>query len=121
MHNPTIFLDIDGTLLKHRGDLRELMIREPEVLKGVYAKLNEWEAMGCRIILTTGRKESQRAITIQQLDKCGIFYDQLIMGIGGGPRYIINDRKGDGSDTCFAINVDRNAGLENVTLDSQTE
>lgn len=116
MHNPTIFLDIDGVLFKHSGNLHQLMLKEPEVLNGVYAKLNELEKMGCRIILTTGRKESQRNLTIKQLDKYGIFYDQLIMGIGGGPRYLINDRKHDGTDTCFAININRDYGLLDVEI-----
>ena len=46
-----------------------------------------------------------------------IFYDKLVMGIGGGDRVLINDRKPDSSrDTVYSINLDRNAGVENVEL-----
>lgn len=114
MRAGTIFLDIDGTLLKHQGSLTLLMTEPPQIISGVIDKLNEWEGRGFNIVLTTGRKESQRALTERQLENLGIFYDQLIMGIGGGPRYLINDKKPDGKETAFAFNVKRNGGLEDV-------
>lgn len=116
MHNPTIFLDIDGTLLQHQGNLSLLMVNDPLLIKGTIDKLNEWEKIGCKIVLTTGRKESQRSLTVQQLEKLGIFYDLLIMGLGGGPRYLINDKKGDGTDTAFAINLIRNYGISEIKI-----
>jgi len=36
--------------------------------------------------------------------------------LGGGPRYLINDKKPNGRLTAFAINVDRNKGLSNVNI-----
>ena len=116
MHPPTIFLDIDGTILKYQKDLLGLMKNTPEVLAGVHEKLAEWESMGCRVVLTTGRKESQRALTIKHLEQCGIFYDMLIMGIGGGPRILINDKKPNGQLTAFSINVGRNGGLKDINI-----
>lgn len=116
MRAGTIFLDIDGTLLKHQGSLTNLMKVEPEVLPNVIEKLNEWEGRGFNIVLTTGRKESQRKLTEFQLEQAGIFYDQLIMGIGGGPRYLINDKQPDGGATAYAINLDRNKGLGVVKI-----
>lgn len=111
----TIILDIDGTLLRHFGTLADQMTEEPELLPGVAAKLHEWEKLGCRFILLTGRKESMRSITVRQLEAMGIVYDQLVMGIGGGKRVLINDFK-ENSDlpTAIAINVIRNEGLEHV-------
>jgi len=67
--------------------------------------------------LTTGRKESCREATEKQLQRAGIFYNQLIMGFGGGDRIIINDRKPNSDkDTVFAVNIDRNKGIKDVKL-----
>lgn len=117
MHNPTIFLDIDGTILNHVGSPFDIMKGEQRVLDGVVDKLNEWEGKGYKIILTTGRKESMRRVTESVLDRCGIFYDVLIMGLGGGPRYLINDEKPDGRLTAHAINVKRDGGLSHVIIE----
>lgn len=116
MHNPTIFLDIDGTILNHVGSPFDIMAGKQYLLDGVKEKLNEWEGKGYKIILTTGRKESMRRITEQVLDRCGVFYDILIMGLGGGPRYLINDEKPDGRKAAFAINVPRDGGLAHIHI-----
>ena len=79
-------------------------------------KLTEWDLKGYRIILTTGRKESLRMATENQLNDLGIFYDILIMGIGGGDRILINDKKSDGRITAFAICPDRNTGIKDVNI-----
>jgi hypothetical protein len=66
--------------------------------------------------LTTGRKESLRKVTEQQLTEAGIFYNYLIMGIGGGTRYLINDNKPEGTESAFAINLERNKGVNDIIL-----
>ena len=113
----TIICDIDGTLVKHG---MPSVVATPkykmELLPGTLAKLEEWEAKGYRIILLTGRKESMRRVTEKQLRDVGIFYDQLIMGVGGGVRYVVNDTKPNGSQSAFAINVERNKGIENINI-----
>ncbi len=116
MQNPTIFLDIDGTLLKHRQSLKGILCSQVTKLDGTDEKLKEWESEGCKIILTTGRPESMRNFTEKELTSLGIYWDQLIMGIGGGPRYIVNDRKSNGTDTAFAINLDRNNGIGEISV-----
>ena len=113
----TLFIDIDGTLIKHTGNLTNEILMEPEILPNVIEKLNEWDGRGFKIILTTGRKESMRKITEEQLSKVGIFYDQLVMGITRGERIIINDKKpGNDMVTVRAIEVNRNKGLGSVEL-----
>lgn len=113
----TIICDIDGTLVKHGTPSAVATPKHKmEILPGTLTKLEEWEAKGCRIILLTGRKESMRKITEKQLRDVGIFYDQLIMGVGGGARYLINDTKPNGSQAAFAINVERNVGIEGIDL-----
>lgn len=114
----TIFCDIDGTLVKHNSPT---VTGDPnlqlEVLPGTIEKLLEWDRNGYNIILVTGRRESQREATEQQLRRVGIFYDKLIMGIGGGKRIVINDKKPDlDHETCQAISLTRNQGIKNVEL-----
>jgi len=113
----TIFCDIDGTLLHHHGDLHKQISKEPILLKGAREKLIEWDRKGYNITLVNGRRESCRRKTEAQMQKTGIFYDKRVLGIGGGDRVLINDRKPDSSrDTVYSINLDRNAGVENVEL-----
>ena len=113
----TLFLDIDGCLIKHNGNLSTQILSEPELLTGTLEKLNEWEADGHRIILTTGRKESMRKYTEEQLLKLGIFYDQLVMGLNRGERIVINDSKPNNDMvTASAVQIERNVGIKNIKL-----
>ena len=58
-----------------------------------------------------------RKVTEKQLWKAGIIYDQLIMGIGGGQRYLINDLKpGRDYDTAISINVERDTGIGDIEI-----
>ena len=114
----TIFCDIDGTLIEHRP-LEESAKGDyvPKLLTGTLEKIREWDMKGYNIILTTGRRESSRRATEKQLASLGIFFDHLIMGIGGGDRVLINDRKpGSEKDTCFSYNIDRNNGISDIDI-----
>ena len=109
----TIFCDIDGTLVVHRPPVETT---KPDCrlrpLEGTIETLLEWDKKGYNIILVSGRREGARRETELQLSRLGIIYDQLIMGIGGGKRYLVNDRKPDGDeDYAVAVNLDRNKGL----------
>ena len=112
----TIFCDIDGTLVEHRKPSR-LQSEKMKLLPGTLEKLEKWDKLGYKIILTTGRKESMRKVTEKHLSECGIFYDYLIMGIGGGKRILINDRKPDSNeDYALSINIERNVGIGDVDI-----
>ncbi len=112
----TIICDIDGVLLQHRNQgLSSQLYSKP--LDGTIEKINEWDAKGYNIILITGRRESLRKKTEEQLLMYDIFYDQLIMGVGGGDRVVINDRKPNSDrDTTYAINLYRNEGVSEVKI-----
>jgi len=114
----TIFCDIDGTLVTHSKPTdSQKPTHKLNLLEGTIEKILEWDKLGYNIILTTGRKESLRKVTEQQLAEVGIIYDQLIMGIGGGKRYIINDKKPyNTEDYAFAINLERNKGIKNIEI-----
>jgi NDP-sugar pyrophosphorylase family protein len=110
----SIFIDIDGTLLKHMHTISDVYSTEAIVLPGVIEKLNEWDSQGYKVILTTARKESTRQLTEDQLRKFGIAWDFLIMGVGGR-RYIINDKLSEkGKDRAVGINVITNEGFKTV-------
>jgi len=113
----TIFIDIDGVLIRHTGNLSNQFLNEPELLPGVLDKLNKWDMDGHKIILTTGRKKSMKKKTKKQLAKLGIFYDELIMGLNRGERILINDGKADlDIITATAIQIKRNEGLTDVNI-----
>ena len=113
----TLFIDIDGCLIKHRGNMSSQVTGEAEVLPGVLDKLNEWDALEYMIILTTGRRESLRSLTEHQLWNVGIFYDQLIMGLNRGERVVINDKKPYGDMVVASgIELNRNEGIGDLEL-----
>lgn len=113
----TFLFDLDGTLLKHSGDVTNLATKFPIVLPGVLDKIRELDRKSCKIIIISGRRESTRKQTEEQLASCGIIYDQLILGAGNGIRVLVNDFKPDSIEpTAIAINVVRNKGLEDIDL-----
>ena len=114
----TIFSDIDGTLVEHVSPFESTNPNHKmKLLPGTIEKLQDWDMKGYYIILTTGRKESMRKSTEIQLAEAGIMYEQLIMGIGGGVRVLINDTKPYGDfNTAEAINLNRNEGIKNIKI-----
>ena len=120
MNNPkVIFCDIDGTLLEHTGDIVTNYANPGVPLINVRETIKQWDKLNYTIILTTGRKESVRKQTEEQLAANGIVYDKLIMGIPNGDRVLINDKKSRGvRNTAYALNVVRNAGFENIDISS---
>ena len=114
----TIFCDIDGTLVKHypptKTTSQDLTL---QLLPDTLEKLLEWDKLGYNIILVSGRRESSRLATEKQLSRLGIIYDKLVLGVGGGKRYLINDRKEyTNEDYAIAINLDRNLGIGGVKI-----
>ena len=106
-----IFCDIDGTILKHHGTTQGVIKKRPKVLNGVLERFNHWDERGYTIIIVTGRRESLREITENQLRKFGLFWDYLIMGLGPGCRLLIGDNTPDGDITNFAISLERDGGF----------
>lgn len=109
----TIICDIDGTLIRHTGDIcHQHLSDENLLLKDTLTKIREWDKKGYKIILLTGRRENTRKKTEKQLTNLGILYDQLVMGVTGGVRVLINDLKPDSEEpTAIAVNIPRNKGI----------
>lgn len=113
----TIICDIDGTIVEHmKPDKAAMPQSKMKPLPGTLQKFLEWDSKGYNIILITGRKDSLRSATEKQLADAGLFYDKLIMGVGGGYRVLINDAKEDGSETAVSINLPRNKGISDLEL-----
>ena len=56
-----------------------------------------------------------RSETEKQLKEIGLFWDQLVMGLGSGRRYVINDLEpGTKASTANAINLKRDAGIGTI-------
>ena len=119
----TLFIDIDGTLVKYMGGgHKQVMHQTHELLPGVLERMRWWEAQGHNIILTTGRRESVRERTESELQRLGIPYDTLLMGLVDGGRVVINDI-GSVGNKAFSVNLVRDAGWgdidwNNVGLDN---
>jgi len=110
----TIFCDLDGTLVEQPTDVTLLTSSDYELklLPGVKEFLHTIDSKRHHLVITTGRKESLRSATIKQLERVGIWYDQLIMGFGGSERVLINNTKWDSDeDTAHAVTVKINQGL----------
>lgn len=114
----TLFVDLDGTILKHQHTISDVYARPPELLPGVLERFNTWDSSGYRIILVTARKESTREVTALQLQQLGIAYDQLVMGVSSGQRVLINDKLNEmDTDRAISINVITDRGLTSVKWD----
>jgi dTDP-glucose pyrophosphorylase len=109
----TVFFDLDGTLVEHDASksLGSGKYGELKFLSASTAtELNRLYGTGTVIILTTARLESSRDSLESELAQNGVMYDQLIMGISGGARFLINDNKPSlpGFLTAWSINTHRN-------------
>ena len=123
---PTVFSDIDGTIWKHESDIRHSMKGTQRLLPGVFENFLKWHRQGFKIILTTGRPEFLREATETQLRELGIFYNQLVMDCGPGPRVLINDMDSKVEDTKFmakaqAVNLIRDNGMEGLEINYTQE
>lgn len=110
----TIFCDIDGTIIVHK-DFGSIGKIKPELTPNA-EKINDWVDKGHHVILTTARPENLRKVTERELTDLGLRWSRLIMGIGRGPRILINDEEPNGfGPKAMAFSIKRNSGLSSVT------
>lgn len=109
----TIFVDLDGTIVLHdkglfsdTGAFKSELVGVDEIELQILRDL--WHD-GHQIIITTARPEFERSRVTSGLSELGIKYDQLILGITGGTRYLVNDSKDSvpGFPTAIAVQVNR--------------
>ena len=109
----TVICDIDGTLLNYLHDrpLSERGKTDHVALPGTVKQMRQWEVDGCRIIIITGRRESERTRTIAELERVGIPYDMLLMGFADSGRVLINDVNSKGTVKAHAVSLPRDQGF----------
>jgi hypothetical protein len=108
----TYFVDIDGTIFVYRK-FETYETTEAQVIESTkqFLQLKKYE--GHCIILTTARPNYLRLHTEYELKVNSIPYDQLVMGIERGPRYLINDMDPNNpGERAIAINLERNGGIK---------
>ena len=114
----TWFVDIDGTIVEHRSNKEISEATHEKLLPGSKEFLQEARQRGDQIILTTARLTLHREHTERMLNDFGIPYDEIIYNLSPYERILINDIKPEGDHraremyTAYAINVERNRGLE---------
>ena len=113
--NPTFFVDIDGTLVEYRK-FTELATAVLKPITEVVDYINEQHKSGAVIIITTARPEIYRNYTINELEKIGVMYHQLVMDCGRGTRVILNDKDPENPelDRAVGINLTRNMGFSTL-------
>jgi hypothetical protein len=115
--NPTFFVDIDGTLVKYRK-FAELENSVLEPIQDVIDTINNYYEQGAHIVITSARPETYRDFTIEELNKIGISYNQLILGLGRGTRVVINDNDPENPEISrsMGVNLNRNMGWEGLDI-----
>lgn len=117
----TLFVDIDGTLVKNSSAHFPPYIGNTEPLLENIEVLRKLHSSGkFQIVLTTARPEKYREVTVMQMKSNSIPYEKLIMGLNHSKRIIINDySKSNPFKSCDSINVRRDsADLSDMLKDS---
>lgn len=88
----TLFIDLDGVLVENSGKYSTPIWGESKPIKeNVDFLRNLYDSEKVQVIITTARKSSFREITIKQLRRYNIPYDQIIFDLYHSTRFLIND------------------------------
>lgn len=106
----TLFVDIDGTLVTNSSIQFPPYVGSGEPLVDNIQHLRQlYEEGKVYIILTTSRPEMLREVTIDEMKRHNMPYDQLVMGLPHCKRVVINDfARSNTYPSCDAINIPRN-------------
>ncbi len=108
----TWIFDFDGTLVEHNGYKNG----EDKWLPGALEFLRSIPENDYIIILTARFEDWAFLKTKEFLKKYQIRYNQILFNIPQGERILFNDNKPSGLKCAYAINRDRNEGLENFSF-----
>jgi dTDP-glucose pyrophosphorylase len=105
----TIFCDIDGVIVETSSSYMKPYLGTTDGIEDNIKVINElYNAPRAMVIMTTARPESSRELTEQQLERVGLKYDKLIMGLPHAKRIVINDFAASNIyPSCSAINLHR--------------
>jgi hypothetical protein len=111
----SLFIDLDGTIFAHDsgGGVGKFSYQQMPSLvsEGIPEWLQTAKAAGYSIIITSARNEKSRDLLVDQLAALSIPYNQLILGLSGGPRFLFNDTKDSLAclPTAHVMNYPRNS------------
>lgn len=107
----TLFVDIDGTLFYNSGEYSALKWGENKPIEANIQRIKELYRSGkVQIFLTTARKSEYKEVTLQQLKKYDVPYDNIIFGLFHCKRYLINDYSNTNKyPSCMSINLKRDS------------
>jgi ribosomal protein L23 len=113
----TVICDVDGVLLKHNNNSND----NPEhniIIGQCINKLNKIREENNKIILVTARPVKTRQSFEKLLHIFNIPYDDIVMGLNPGPRYLINDIKPSNPfvKQSIGFNLIRDSGIDNLQL-----
>ena len=122
----TIFIDLDGTLVKNRGgrffkDSDEVRGFAPPLIRNV-DEIKYRASLGATIIVTTSRSERERDVTERELSRLELRYSKLIMDLPHSRRILVNDYAPTNPfPSAIAINLERNSEKLDVLFHETAE
>jgi hypothetical protein len=116
-----IICDVDGVLIQHSPNSNT----KPEdnvLIKDCAKKIFDWKNQNKKIILMTSRSKNTKKDFELLLKEKNIYYDELIMGVNPGTRYVINDIKPSHIFTkqAIGINIVRDTGIIDVVCNENS-
>ena len=109
----TIFIDLDGTLVKHNYSP---LVTQDSFLPGAVDFLRHARSAGHYCILTTNRSaEKSEAVLKELLTHYNFSFERVMFDLPVGVRILINDTKGT-EVRAIAVPVLRDVGLEDISL-----
>lgn len=109
--NKTWIIDLDGTIVKHNGYKLD---GKDSLLPGAQEFLARIPPNDM-IIFLTSRPSEMAANTERFLIHHNIRYNNIIYNAPYGERIILNDNKPTGLTCAYAINLERDKGLKEIT------
>jgi len=107
----TLFVDLDGTLVGDSGEYFEPMWGStPGIKENIQAINRLYDSGKVQIIITTSRKEEARQLTLQQLEREGVRYHQILFGLNHGKHIVVNDyARSNPFKSCDSVNIARDS------------
>lgn len=111
----TIFCDIDGTIFNYRK-FNTYLTSTPTPVTSVVNELNRLKKEGHTIVLTSARPEELRQHTIKELNNADVPFNQLVLGLARGTRFLVNDMEDPTKPRAVSVNIKRDEGFSEDDL-----
>ena len=112
----TIFCDIDGTIFHYRK-FNTYLTSKPTPVPSVITELQRLKKEGHTIVLTSARPENLREHTKNELNDADVPYDQIVLNLARGTRFLVNDMEDPTKPRAIQVNIKRNEGFTKSDLE----